>query len=373
MRTQVRHGDGLSVSISLIFIATLTNLNADINLCIGGLFAPVYLFLIPSFKPRATVSNKSLWSTIDYTGIALSVGAYTAGVMAISFGGQIYPWNSARVIALFVVSGVLFITFGIQQGMSLFTTEENRMFPVKFLFSKDLCILFAQVASATTAIFVPIYFIPLYFQFVRGDSALESGIRLLPYIFLMIFFVILNGIVMSKTGYYWPWYTGGAALCIIGSALLYTVDKDSSNSRIYGYSIILAIGGGSFTQASFSVAQAKADPRDTALATGFITCGQLTGATIALAIANSVFLNQASKNILRVLPTASKHAVQAAIAGAGSDFFKNLSGDDKARVLTALVAALNKTYILGITAGAVALVLSLFMKREKLFMEASAA
>ena len=45
-------------------------------------------------------------------------------------------------------------------------------------------------------------------------------------------------------------------MIIIGSALMYTVDENTSTAKVYGYSIILATGAGSIIQLGFVVAQA---------------------------------------------------------------------------------------------------------------------
>lgn len=67
---------------------------------------------------------------------------------------------------------------------------------------------------------IPTYYIPLYFQFVRGDSALTAAVRLLPFIVLMVAFGFLNGGLMSKLGYYMPWYLAGGLLTTAGGALM---------------------------------------------------------------------------------------------------------------------------------------------------------
>ena len=344
-----------------------------INLCIGALCAPVYFFLLPNKDPRPGVSLKDRAREMDYIGTILTMGAFVSGVMAVSFGGVTYPWNSGKIIGLFVCSGVLFILLGFQQVYTVLTTTSRRIFPVEFFKSRTLLILFAMTAAGGTAIFIPIYMLPIFFQFTRGDSALDAGVRLLPFIMLMIVAVMTNGAVMSKQGLYMPWYTAGGILVIIGGALLYTVDQETSVAKVYGYSILVGFGDGLFAQASFSVAQAIVDPSMAASAIGFITCAQVTGVTIALAIANSIFLNKSTESIGEILPSLSKDQIQNAIAGAGSAFVETLPKDIQERILTAIVSSMSKTYVLVIVAGAVALLLSLGMKRERLFMQAGHA
>ena len=99
----------------------------------------------------------------------------------------------------------------------------------------------------------------------------------------------------------------------------------------------------------------------------------VSGVTIALAIANSVFLNKSQTSIQAILPNTPLSEIQAAIAGAGSAFVKSLSSAVQEEVLKAIVSAMSKTYILVITAGSLAAVLSVFLKRERLFMSAGGA
>ena len=344
-----------------------------INLCIGALCAPVYVFLLPNFDPRPGVSFRTRLREIDYVGSLVIIGAFVSGVMAVSFGGIVYPWKSGRIIGLFCTSGILFIIFGVQQSLPLLTTTARRIFPIEFLRSRTHLILFAAIAAAGTSTFIPIYYTPLFFQFVHNDSALEAGVRLLPFVVFLVVFCVANGAIMSATGWYFPWYLGGGVLTVIGGALMYTVKADTSIAKIYGYEIILASGVGSFIQASFSVAQAKVEPHLIPLAIGYITCGQIGGVTIGLAIANSIFLNQSEKGIAKLLPNVPSADIQGAISGAGSQFFKQLSPDMRRQVLDVIVASMSRTYILVITGGALAVVLALGMRREKLFMTGGGA
>ena len=178
---------------------------------------------------------------------------------------------------------------------------------------------------------------------------------------------------MGATGYYMPWFLWGGAFTVIGNALLYTVNYDSSTSRLYGYSVLAAVGAGSFVQAGFSVAQATVEPVAIPLAIGFITAAQIGGATISLAIANAVFLNGAVGDIKTILPQESEKNIQGAVAGASAGFFKALDATTRKAVLVAIIENMKYVYVLGMTAGALVVVLSIFMKREKLFLKAGAA
>ena len=289
--------------------------------------------------------------------------------MAISFGGALLAWNSGSIVGLFCCSGILWILFGIQQVRAILTTKHQRLFPVHLLRSYEMWILFAQTSASIAAMFITIYFIPLFFQFVYADSALQAGVRLLPLIFIGVFFSVLSGAVMSKLGYYMPWYFSGSALVIIGAALMRTVGVGSPVSLIYGYSIILSAGVGCFVQASFPVAQAKVPQGDLPAAVAFIGCAQLAGLAISFAIAYSIFLNTATSRIKSILPEAPQDAVQAAITGVRAQISSSLSGDVRVMVLQAISDSVSDVYNQVLATGAFSLLLSVFMKRERLFLQ----
>jgi len=132
----------------------------------------------------------------------------------------LYPWNSGQIIALLVLRGILTLCFAIQQASAWCTTPSERIFPVRLLWKCEANLLFVAAAGSNAAGFIPIYYILTYFQFTRGDTALEAAVRLLPLITLLSAAIMLNGHFMSKFGYYQPWYLVGAALALTGNALL---------------------------------------------------------------------------------------------------------------------------------------------------------
>ncbi|KAF2704734.1 putative HC-toxin efflux carrier [Pleomassaria siparia CBS 279.74] len=338
-----------------------------VNLFIGAVCAPALFLLLPSRDPRPGVPFKQRLVEVDYTGAVLLMGGLTTFVLAINWGGITYPWSSGRIIGLFVTTAVLFVLLGIQQALAFTTTPLRRIIPIQFFRSKSVLLLFSVTAASSAAAFVPIYFVPLFFQFTRSDNALQAGVRLLPFIVVMVVTILANGALMARFGYYMPWYLVGGLITVAGSALMYNVDQQTSDSSTYGYTVLIGTGVGMFLQASFSVAQAVVEPENVPSAVGFITLGQYLGNTMALAIANSIFLNQSTKNIGQILPDMHPSEIQAAIEGAASGFTNSLDSATRSEVLGAIVRAIDKTYILVIVAGSLVSVLSLFMKREKLF------
>lgn len=234
-----------------------------INLVIFGVFSPVYFFLIPSMNPQPTRNITQKLKDVDWIGSTLNAAIYATWVLALTFGGAQWAWSDGRTIACFVVCGVLIIVFGLQQRFKIGTSFEQRILPAGFLTSLSLLVQYFATACTATALFIPIYYIPIFFQFTRDDGALKAAVRLLPFIIITIFCIMLNGALMQQVGYYKPWFAVSGAFILIGGALMFTVDSDTSPARVYGYSVLIAIGTGLSAQAAYSVVPVKVamDPR----------------------------------------------------------------------------------------------------------------
>ncbi|XXG95715.1 hypothetical protein Hte_001985 [Hypoxylon texense] len=266
--------DNTNASPRLLNTDTVWRWAFYINLCVAGLLAPVYLFWIPSFKSRAGTKSTKLIREFDIVGTVLVVTAVMTLIVAINFGGASYKWNSGKITDLFVVSGVLFVVFFIQQKLALFTSTSNRIFPVHFLQNWNAVLLFLCDAAVNTAGFVPIYYIPLYFQFTRGDTAVEAAVRLLPLILVLSAAILANGHLMSRFSYYQRWYIFGSIPALVEGVLLSRIETRTPEAQIYGFEILVGIGTGCFIQAGYAVIQAVVDEADMAYAINFMMLGE---------------------------------------------------------------------------------------------------
>jgi len=346
-----------------------------INLLIFAICLPVYLFVLEGFQPQPNKSFGEKLEHIDWVGVILNAAIYTTFVLAFTFGGATWTWSSYKTILTIVIFGVLLVAFGLQQTFCWFTTQERRLFPVDFVKSRSQVLLYIGEACAGTALFIPIYYLPLYFAFVHNDTGTMAAVRLLPFICIVIFTTMLNGLLMPKYGYYAPWYIVASIFMIIGGSLMYSlVDASTPKSNIYGFSVLMAIGAGLTQQSAYSAAPAKVQPNRVPDAVGFINVAQIGAIVIALTITGTVFQNVGYKNLSSALAGLdfSDADIRSALAGAKSAAFDGVSPEVREAVVEGIVEAIGNGYILVIVAGVVGLVSSLCMKWEKLFMEVAA-
>jgi MFS family permease len=345
-----------------------------INLPIGGIIIPILAFLVPDFDAQKGKPYCERVKQIDWIGTILLVGTIVSIILALTFGGNEYAWSSGQVIGTFVTFGVLAMLFAFSQTLYMpWQTKERRVFPVEMLFMRTTVLLFILIATSAALAFVTLYYIPLYFQFTRGDSALKSAVRLLPVIFTLVFGSVAGGALISKVGYYSPFFVFGTALGLIGSALMYVTTRTSTAASIYGFTALVGLGAGMYSQAGFAVVQAKVAPNHVGQAIGFLTTGQLLGAVVSLTVGGTVLIDNASSGLQALFPDVPLETIKNAVAGTAGGFFDSLDPASRIAALDVIVGAIDKVWILTITAGAVGFVASVLLKHERIFIQGGVA
>ena len=76
------------------------------------------------------------------------------------------------------------------------------MFPPRhILLNRTQTLLNINTAMAATNIYVPVYYIPVYFAFTQGDSELMAAVRLLPFICFLAVLNMASGSLLPRVNY----------------------------------------------------------------------------------------------------------------------------------------------------------------------------
>lgn len=117
-----------------------------------------------------------------------------------------------------------------------------------------------------------LYYLPIYFQSIRGVSALESGVDNLPIVISIGIFCVIGGLTVAKTGHATPTMFVGAALATVGIGLLYTLDLDTSTGKWIGYQVLVGSSMAFSVQNALNIAQANVGPEDIAAVVASVYC-----------------------------------------------------------------------------------------------------
>lgn len=141
---------------------------------------------------------------------------------AIGFGGTIYGFSSAgsagwndKIVITTLIIGIL--------GIILFIVRQNKMetpmLNFKIFLNRQFTLSIAAFCTIIFAMYSVMIPVPIYLQTVRGMSALDSGLIMMPGAILMALLMPVNGTLYDKWGVK-PLVWIGFPLIIIASIML---------------------------------------------------------------------------------------------------------------------------------------------------------
>jgi len=105
-----------------------------------------------------------------------------------------------------------------------------------------------QRTGAADSFQAHIFYLPFYFQAVKGTTAEGSGIRTIPYLGSIIVASIVVGAAITMLGWYKPFMIAGGCIFTVGSGLIYTLTVNSATGKWIGYQLLCGFGAGAGVQ-----------------------------------------------------------------------------------------------------------------------------
>ncbi|PVH91227.1 major facilitator superfamily transporter [Periconia macrospinosa] len=252
-------------------------------ICAFGLVAVPYLLTL---KPKARTAKEKL-SRIDWIGGALFAISGTATLVAISWGGTQYAWDSAVTLVPLIV-GVI--------GLVITITYEHRFakhpFLEKALF-KDVGSLVTYLAAVAQGIvlYSALYYCPFYFMAVKGYTSLQAGVALLPLLFTITVSGMITGRLVTRfNNYRLPIWIGWFIGAVSPGMVMIWRTNDSAAVWVLTY-IIGGLGQGAILNAQNFASQAICNPGDEGKAAATYTFSRQVGMSLGVGIGATTFQN----------------------------------------------------------------------------------
>ncbi|KAJ7347241.1 major facilitator superfamily domain-containing protein [Mycena albidolilacea] len=332
-----------------------------INLPIGGLtiFIIAFIFKLPKSAdhkpPEAPLTMRQRVERFDPWGTLSFIPAIVSLLLALQWGGSKYAWNNGRIIALFVVFGILITAFvGIQIWQ-----QENATVPPRILMRRSIWAGGWFSLALGASFFVFVYYLPIWFQAIKGTSAVKSGIDNLPMLLALVLSSITSGILITLFGYYTPAVWLSTVLMTIGAGLMSTFTPNTGHAKWIGYQILYGFGLGCGTQGPVMAAQTVLELKDVPIGMSIQVFTQTLGGALFISVAQNVFQNKLISGLAARVPEVPAELIFAAGA-------TNLKSDVNPQFLPAVLevynAALVSAFQVGIAMAGISIVGALAME-----------
>ncbi len=246
----------------------------NIPLVVAG-FA-ITLFAAPESRDETSGQR------IDFAGL-VTLGVGLGATVFALVQSDVWGFGDPRTLAL-LAAGLVFL-------VAFFPIERRAKEPIVDLtlfrngpYFGATCAAFALVG----AYWVVIFFQPQYLQDVLGDSAIKSGLLILPLTVPMIVISPFAGRLIARFGGR-RLMTAGMVASVIGLVLQTRISPDSSYGDLFAGFLLFGIALGC-VYAPMSSAAMAAMPREKAgIAAGVLAMNRVLSGAVALAVTGAVF------------------------------------------------------------------------------------
>ncbi|TKY85287.1 hypothetical protein EX895_006367 [Sporisorium graminicola] len=253
---------------------------------------------------------------LDPVGVILVLGSIVSLILALQFGGQassadsLNSWNTPRVIALLVVFAVALLAFIAWQ----IYMKDRALLPPKVFVERSVLGSFWYMWFLAASMTVLFYYVPIWFQVVKGQTPIRSSYSTLASIVPFCGANIIAGVIVKKTGHYAPPMILPPVIGSIGAGLITTWTSTSPKAQWAGYQVLYGLGMGvGMTGASLAV-QAVLPTPDVPLGIGAIFFAREMGSAVFVAAAENLLSSRLVKG-LEQIPELKDRAAQLAQAG----------------------------------------------------------
>ncbi|KAF2758457.1 MFS general substrate transporter [Pseudovirgaria hyperparasitica] len=287
-----------------------------INLPIGGVaFVVIFFIMKLDIQRPAKLTIPQQLLKLDPIGNAFFVPGIVCLLLALQWGGGSYPWSNPRIIALLVLAPILLITFIVSQCI----LGERAMVPLRIVRQRSIAASTLFAFCVGGLMIVVIYYLPLWFQAIKGASAQKSGFMQIPTILSMVVASVLGGVAIKNIGYYAPFMIATSVLTAIGAGLLSTLNPASGHPQWIGYQFIFGFGLGLGMQQSATAVRASLSKKDVSIGVACVFFCMTLGQALFLAVAQSIFQSQFRSKL-----SAMTGFDVAAVIGSGATEFRQI-------------------------------------------------
>ncbi|KAH7303086.1 putative efflux pump antibiotic resistance protein [Stachybotrys elegans] len=266
------------------------------NVPLGILCFVICLVGIPNGFPYHAASVKHAYTKtlnrIDFFGFFLLMAATVLFAAGFQEADGRFAWDSAYVIALLVLSLLLWIALVLwERRVTRAGGDREPVLPWRFFTDRAVVGIMLCFVLVGAPMGVTTFQLPQRFQLVNGLDSFNAGIRLIPYGAAFPVGSSIGSQVAAR--FKIPAVCivfFGSVLQTIGYALLGTLDASSHvPPAIYGYEVLCGLGCGATYQALYIMVPFAVETRDKAVGMGAANQFRWMGTAFGIAIATSVF------------------------------------------------------------------------------------
>jgi EmrB/QacA subfamily drug resistance transporter len=307
---------------------------------------------------------------IDYLGAILMVAAVSATLLAVSVYGPERGWGNPITLTYLAIGILLALIFLMWEGKA-----EEPILPLSLFKNHTFSLTSALGFIIGAGMFGAIVMLPLYLQVVKGDTATEAGLKLIPFMLGIVSTSIYSGKAITKHGYYKRFPIIGTVVMTIGIFFMSTLTATTPFWQLSIYAILVGAGLGLSMQTIVIALQNSVDFKDMGVATSSNTFFRSLGSVFGTALFGAILTNRLGHYLIVGRDDLAVSNPTAALSFNESDIEKikqntsaiaQLPPDAQTTALDAFVNSFQVVFLMAAPITALGFLLALFLRETPL-------
>ncbi|KAF1813715.1 MFS general substrate transporter [Eremomyces bilateralis CBS 781.70] len=250
-------------------------------------FAAVLVFFFLQLNFKTTTFFDKL-SRIDWIGTVIFIASTTGFLIPLSWGGTQYPWTSWRTLVPLIVSLAGLVGFVVYEEK----VAKEPLIRMSIFKNRTSAVSFLGTFLHGVALYAILYYMPLYFEAVKGFSPIITGVAMFPQMFTVSPAAIASGVYSAVTGRYVEAIWLGWVFTCAGMGILILLREGTSTVAWIFINLVSGLGIGIlFTVLSMAI-QASTPNKDMGYAVTMFAFFRALGQTVGVAVGGVIFQNR---------------------------------------------------------------------------------
>jgi EmrB/QacA subfamily drug resistance transporter len=280
--------------------AGISGLGLAIGPLVGGVlvehvdWSAVFWINVPIGAVAVVVTLLAVRESRDPTLRSLDLpgaGLVTLALFCVVWGlikSDTHGFGSAYVLGFLAVGAVLLVAFVAWEQRAA-----DPMLPLGFFARRRFSVADVVMVLVGFAMFGAIFYGALFLQNIQGYSALEAGVRTLPWTLMILVVAPAAGRLNTHVGPRGP-ASAGMALLAVGLAGLARLDADSPYSSIWPCFMLCGIGTALAMPTVSAAAMSAVPPAKAGVGSGVLNTARQVGGALGIAVLTSVATGRVS-------------------------------------------------------------------------------
>jgi EmrB/QacA subfamily drug resistance transporter len=294
---------------------------------------------------------------IDYLGAILLVSAVTTTLLAVSIYGPQNGWSDSRTVGFLVIGLLLTLAFLKWESKAV-----EPIIPLSLFKNHTFSLTSILGAIIGAGMFGAIVMLPLYMQVVKGYSATEAGLKLIPLMLGIVTTSIASGKLITKHGHYKRYPIMGTAIMSLGILAMVRLNIETPFWELSIYAIMVGAGLGLSMQTIVIALQNAVDFKDMGVATSSNTFFRSLGSVFGTAIFGTILTNRLGHYLL----TSGFDPAQAELIQSNTAAIGALPAESRMTALSAFVDSFHVVFLVAAPIVALGFIAALFLREAPL-------